>query len=302
MDVDQLVAFERIVREGSFSRAAWELGLAQPTISARIAALERAVGGPLFVRSGRGVVVTDLGASFLPYARRALDVLDAGVAAAREAHAGQRGRVSIGALESLSGAFLAPAIAQFHAERPAVDLLVRAGRHEQLVELLRDGVVGLAMLAWPCPDMLTTKMEVLLRMRERVLLVAAPTHPVCRRGALDAGWLGEARPLLTMGWWLTTPPAVAQLVRRAPSLIDVPMDTGRHLVLSGAAVGFFPWMQVADALDAGRLRALEPPDVPPLVRESALVRRADGPPLSPAAAALVDAVRARAAQVGIDEP
>ena len=79
MDTDQLRTFERIVREGSFSRAAWSLDLAQPTVSARVHALEQAVGGPLFARSGRGVVLTDLGASFLPFARRALEVLDAGV-------------------------------------------------------------------------------------------------------------------------------------------------------------------------------------------------------------------------------
>ncbi|HNP72270.1 MAG TPA: LysR family transcriptional regulator, partial [Kouleothrix sp.] len=88
MDTEQLVMFERIAREGSFSRAAWALGVAQPTVSARVQALERAVGGQLFVRGSRGVALTDLGASFLPFARRALEVLDAGVAAAREAHAG----------------------------------------------------------------------------------------------------------------------------------------------------------------------------------------------------------------------
>src|SRR4051794_25210598 len=96
VDTDQLVTFERIVREGSFSRAAWALDLAQPTVSARIRALEQAVGGPLFARSGRSVALTDLGASFLPYARRAIEVLDTGVEAARQAQVGQRGRVSIG--------------------------------------------------------------------------------------------------------------------------------------------------------------------------------------------------------------
>src|SRR5262245_3177974 len=104
MNTEQLITFERIVREGSVSRAAWALGLAQATISARIQALEREVGGPLFVRRGRGVALTDLGVSFRPYAQRALDVLQASVVAAQQAQAGQRGRVTIGVLESLSGA------------------------------------------------------------------------------------------------------------------------------------------------------------------------------------------------------
>jgi len=90
VDLEQLATFDRIVREGSFSRAAWALGVAQPTVSARIQALERTVGGPLFRRGGRGVALTDLGLSFLPYARRAIEVLEAGVTAARSRLAGAK--------------------------------------------------------------------------------------------------------------------------------------------------------------------------------------------------------------------
>ncbi len=299
MDVEQLAAFERIVREGSFSRAAWALGIAQPTISARIQALERIVGGALFRRSGRGVVLTDLGLSFLPYARRALEVLEAGITAAREAQAGQRGQVTIGVLESLSGSFLGPALASFHAAYPEVAVLVRAGRHEQMVELLRDGVITLALLVWPCPESVAMRLEVLLPLRERVLLVAAPQHPLARMPQLAPDWVAAAHPFLRLRWWLTLPPAVAQLSLAVEPAIDVPMDTGRQMVLSGVGVGFFPWMQVADAVRTGQLRELLPPGVGNVNRDSALVRRAEGAPLSPAAAALVAVLQQRAQQLGI---
>src|SRR5438105_4811026 len=82
MQIDQLVAFDRIAREGTFSRAAVALGLGQPAVSARILALEDAVGGSLFVR-GRKLRLTALGESFLPYARRALEVLREGAEASR---------------------------------------------------------------------------------------------------------------------------------------------------------------------------------------------------------------------------
>ncbi len=136
MDIDQLTAFERIAREGSFSRAAWELGIAQPTISARIQALEAEVGGALFQRSGRQITLTALGSSFLPYARRALAVLSEGLEAARESSTGKRGRITFGALNSLSDAFLGPIITQFHNEFPDVELFIRSGDHERIVDLL----------------------------------------------------------------------------------------------------------------------------------------------------------------------
>jgi DNA-binding transcriptional LysR family regulator len=304
VDTDQLLTFERIVREGSFSRAAWSLDVAQPTVSARIRALEQAVGGPLFARSGRGVMLTDLGASFLPFAQRAVEVLNAGVEAARQAQVGQRGRVSIGVLESLSGSFLGPAVARFHAAHPDVEVLVRAGRHEQLVQLFHDAVVRLALLAWPSHDVLTGEVEELLTLREPVVLVAAPGHMLVRRQSAGAPIdrdvvLELARPFLLLRWWLALPPAVVGFAERARPVVDVPMDTGRQMVLSGVGVGFFPWMQVAEHVKEGRLTVLEVAGVEPVERTAALVRRAGVAPLSVATEALVEAVRDRAAELGM---
>ncbi|MBN9000374.1 MAG: LysR family transcriptional regulator [Rhizobiales bacterium] len=71
MDVDQLRSFDRIIRDGSFTKAAARLNVTQATISARIRTLEDQVGGPLLTR-GRKVELTERGATFLPYARRVL--------------------------------------------------------------------------------------------------------------------------------------------------------------------------------------------------------------------------------------
>ena len=102
MHLDQLAAFDRVAREGSFSRAALSLGLGQPAVSARILALEEAVGGTLFVRARR-IRLTALGESFLPFARRALELVREGTEVARLAQVGERGKVRIGALGSLAG-------------------------------------------------------------------------------------------------------------------------------------------------------------------------------------------------------
>src|SRR6059058_1847075 len=101
MDRQQLVTFERIVREGSFNRAARALDLSQAAISGRMRALEAEIGGPLFVRGGRHVTLTEAGEAFLPYARRALAVLAEGVEAAQGAHTGRQGRVTVGAVDSV---------------------------------------------------------------------------------------------------------------------------------------------------------------------------------------------------------
>ena len=129
MDQNQLVTFERIVREGSFSRAARALGVSQAAISGRIQALEAELGGPLFVRGGRRAALTALGEAFLPYARRALDVLAAG-----------------GAVDSSADGFLAPMIARYRREHPHVALSIRTGHTPRIVQELLDGVVRLGLV------------------------------------------------------------------------------------------------------------------------------------------------------------
>src|SRR5262249_11376973 len=100
-------------------------------------------------------------------------------------------------------------------------------------------------------------------------------------------------------WWLTLPPAVASLARRAQPAVDVPMDTGRQMVLSGVGAGFFPWMQAAEYVASGQLVVVEVTDLPPVDRVSARVRRATSAPLSSAAEALIQTIRERAESLGL---
>jgi len=275
MDVDQLIAFDRIVREGSFSRAAWELHIAQPTISARIQALEQEVGGPLFTRGNRRISLTALGASFLPYARRAIDVLAEGAAAAREAQDGQRGRLTIGVLGSLAGCPLAPALAQFQRSHPRVECYVRAGSHQRMVELLCDGVVELGLIAWPCIDPLSVELTPLLKLSEPVVLIVPARHPLAQQHSVTQQDVADqAAPLLLVRWWQSTHAGVARIAARAQSVANVPPETARQMLLEGVGVGFFTRTQLADALAAGQVREVPIADMLPITRESALVRLA----------------------------
>lgn len=298
MDVDQLIAFQRVVREGSFTRAALALGLGQPAVSARIQALEVAVGGPLFTR-GRRVALTALGESFLPFARRATEILDEGVASTRLAHAGQRGRVTLAALGSLAGGLVGPAMAAMIRDRPDVDWLVRSGNHELVLALLWDSIVELGVIAWPSPEAAAAELIRVVVWREPVVLVAAPSHPLARRRHVARADIAElARPFLRLRWWRTHHPDVERIADRAARAIEVPMETARHLALCGLAAGFFPRTYIADELVAGSLAPIAVRDMAPLWRDSALVRK-PRVAAAPVVAAAIAALRAQAEQLGL---
>jgi LysR family transcriptional regulator, low CO2-responsive transcriptional regulator len=293
MQLDQLIAFDRIAREGSFSRAALALGLGQPAVSARILALEDAVGGSLFVR-GRALRLTALGESLLPYVRRALEVLREGVEASRLAQVGERGSVRIGALGSLAGGLVGPALAEFVRARPRVDCTIRSGDHEFLLQLLVDGVVDAALTVWPCTS--AVELTPLFVFREPVVLVAHPRHPLARRGRVAREEVARlARPLLRLRWWQSHHPEIERLAGESEPSVEVAMEAGRRLVASGVGAGFFTRTYIAEELDRGtlveiRVRGLR------LFRDSALVRRTHSGPISPALAAFIQVLRRRASQ------
>ena len=299
MDTDQLEAFARVVRDGSFTRAARSLGIGQPAVSARILALESIVGGAVFTR-GRRVRLTPLGESFLPFASRALAVLGEGLEVGRMVREGERGRITFGTLGSLAGGLVGPAVAKVQAAHPRLEWTIKSGDHERVLEHLLDGVVDLALVTWPLPATLASELTVLARFREPVPLVAHPDHPLVRKRARTADDLVHHAPVfLRLRWWVKMHPVVVDLAERCGTTMAVPMETARALALDGAAVAFFTHTYVAQDLAAGRLVPVSLHDVPRLVRESVLLRRARAAPLARPATALVNELREQARRLGL---
>jgi LysR family transcriptional regulator, low CO2-responsive transcriptional regulator len=305
MDFDQLMTFDQVVRAGSFSRAAVVLGIGQPAVSARIAALEEAVGGALFSR-GRRIALSALGHSFLPHARRALEVVTQGLDAARLAQTGQRGHVRLGTLASLAGGLVGPALTRFLGAHHEVDCLVKAGNHELIVALVLDGAVDLGLVTWPCVEASTAHLQPLLRFREPVVLVARPGHALAsssRRGGVTRDQLVRSgAPLFRLRWWQTHHPEILRLAEGSSRAVELPMETARRLSLDGAGVGFFARTYVADDLARGALVEIQVRDLPPIHRDSALVRRRRVGPFSPALADLVEAIRRQAQRLDLAAP
>jgi LysR family transcriptional regulator, low CO2-responsive transcriptional regulator len=283
VDINQLIAFERVVREGSFSKAAWSLGLAQPTISARIQGLEQTVGGSLFHR-GRVVKLTERGVSFLPYARRAIATLQEGLESVRLAHSGERGRLTVGVLRSLTGKFLSPVLGSFQKQYPEVECYVREGDHWQMVEMLADGVIELAVVCYPVLEPALTDLTPLMQFREDVFPAVSKRHPLAKqRRVTQTHILEEANPFMLLRWWQITPMPIATLAAKAKRIADLPINAGKSLLHDSLGIGFFTRMAILPELENGSVVALEVTDLPPIYRDTALVKLSRTTELSPAA-------------------
>ena len=103
MDLGQLEAYLRVAEHRNFSRAAEDLGLTQPSVTARIQTLERDLGESLFERNGRGVRLTEVGEAFLPHAQRVLKALHDGQDAVQSLRQLELGTLRLGAAPTTPG-------------------------------------------------------------------------------------------------------------------------------------------------------------------------------------------------------
>ncbi len=299
MDRQQLVTFERIVREGSFNRAARALAVSQAAVSGRMQALEAEIGGPLFVRGGRRVTLTEAGENFLPYARRALAVLAEGVEVARETHSGQHGRVTVGAIDSVVDGLLVPVVARYRVAYPQVLLSIRTGHTPQILRELADGIVRLGLVTWSYLTG-TVEVEILMRFHEPLVAVVAPGHPLAGRPALRVeDVIHEGAPYHETVWGTPDDARLAPLSGRGWDEHELPHGLMRQLILRGIGAGFLPTTLIADDLVTGRLIALPLADAPSIARELALVRHAHADALPSAVREFVAAVRAEVANPGL---
>jgi DNA-binding transcriptional LysR family regulator len=144
--IEDLQAFEAVVRRGTFTRAAQELYLAQPSLSRRIAALESELGAPLLDRGHQGAVPTEAGTALLPIARRILADADSARLALDELAGLRRGRVRLGAPPTVCASLVADVLAEYVERYPGVELEVSEAGSLALVQQLQEGELDLAFV------------------------------------------------------------------------------------------------------------------------------------------------------------
>src|ERR1039457_3135382 len=122
MEVHQLRYFCAVARMGSFTRAAAEQGVAQPSLSQQILKLEAEMGAPLFEHLGRSVRLTPGGALLLPQAQAILRQFNEARHSVQGLLVGVQGRLTVGSIPTVMPYFVAQRAQRFRRECPEVDL------------------------------------------------------------------------------------------------------------------------------------------------------------------------------------
>jgi LysR family transcriptional regulator, glycine cleavage system transcriptional activator len=124
--LNALRAFEAAARLGSFSAAAQELRVTDSAVSQQVRTLERYLGTRLFKRLPRGLLLTELGSTYLPVLTAGFDRLSEATISLRSAGVG--GLLTVSTLPAFATGWLLPRIARFRDRYPRVDLSLKTGR------------------------------------------------------------------------------------------------------------------------------------------------------------------------------
>jgi DNA-binding transcriptional LysR family regulator len=146
MQFQQLRCFAAVIDQGSFTRAAESLHVAQPSLSKQIRNLEREVKASLFERGYGPARLTSAGEALVPYARRILADMASAKAEVDYVTKLHTGQVRIGSLHSLGTTLVAQALREFHSAYPAVHLVVEEAPSQDLVKSVVAGNLDLAVI------------------------------------------------------------------------------------------------------------------------------------------------------------
>lgn len=139
--------FHTVTQQGSFARAAQILHLTPSAISHAVSSMETACGFPLFVRGKNGVSLTRSGEALYPAICQVLTADGALCQIVDELRGVQRGKVRIGAFNSVCVAWLPQIVSGYRTRYPGVEIEISQGTYEDVLEWIKTGVVDLGFLS-----------------------------------------------------------------------------------------------------------------------------------------------------------
>ena len=247
MELHQLRYFCAVVRAGSFTKAAEQMGIAQPSLSQQIKRLEKNLGSTLFERLGRSVRLTASGEGLHQMALGILQQVaeaETRIAALDEGYATLR----IGVIPTIMPYFIASNIGDFTRRFPRINLQFREETTSQLVQVLQAGEIDLAVVSLPVPkaDIVCSEL-----FREELLLVVPRKHPLNGHPPVNLRELRNERLLLLKEGHCLRDDVLTACTRARAELRSVfetnQMESIFELVRSGFGLSVVPEMAISHA-------------------------------------------------------
>ena len=138
--------FYEVAKEQNITKASENLNISQPAISKTIKLLEEKLGGTLFVRTKKGVILTEEGKEFYSYITKAMEYINSAENKFSDLINLETGVIKIGVNSTLTKEFLLPYLEIFNKSYPKIDIQITNGITSHLINELKNGLIDIVFL------------------------------------------------------------------------------------------------------------------------------------------------------------
>lgn len=228
----QLKVFEAIARSGSFTRAAEEMFLSQPTVSQQIKQLTKAVGMPLFEQIGKRLYLTDAGKEVLIVCKDISERMSQLEMTLADLRGLKQGNLRLTVITTAKY-FVPRLLGQFRHRYPGIKVSLQVTNRKQVLERLSENLDDLYILGQP-PEGLDINLRPML---ENALVAIAPSdHPLAHEKNIPLQRLAE-EPFIMREAGSGTRMAVERFFAENRVEINVEMEIGSNEAIKHAIVG-----------------------------------------------------------------
>lgn len=146
IDFELYRIFYCVANNGNITKASEELNISQPAISKSIKNLEEQLGGQLFIRTKRGVILTEEGKEFYNYIKQAIEYINNAENKFTDLINLETGSIKIGISTTLTKEFLLPYLEKFHSLYPKIDIQIATNLTSELFLKLKNGLIDIVIL------------------------------------------------------------------------------------------------------------------------------------------------------------
>ena len=243
-----------MAQTGSFTSAGQQLHLSQSAVSRQILLLEEELKEQLFLRLGRKIRITPAGTTLLGLSERMFDDLERTRASILDNQRTVTGTVRLVGGMTVCLYVFPPLLKAFRREHPSVEVKLTPGATPRLIRQLRTGGADLGLLTLPIDDPNLVSVPV---MREELMLVTAPTHPLAKRRQITPrDLIGQPFVLFEAG--SNSRKTIEEFFVReqiAPKVVTETenVEIIKALVTVGMGMAILPYQAIAREVRAGQM-------------------------------------------------
>ena len=253
MDLRQLEILQAIAETGSFTACGKKLHVSQSAISRQVSLLEDELGEPLFLRVGRQVRMTPAAESLVQLGQRVFQDVRDTVGAITDRTGSLRGTLRLAGGMTVCLYMFPPLLKQLNKVHPELDVRLTVATAQRSVTEIRAGRVDAGLLTLPVEE---ADMIVEPVLREELLLVTMPTHPLAKRRRILPADLAREPFVLFEAGSATRHVIDSFFLREAIEPVIV-MDTEnveiiKAMVKTGLGIAIVPYQAIAREVRAGQ--------------------------------------------------